>query len=229
MPSIFIPGDYGQLPAGARCAVSGRARGHRQPRLRITPEIVAAMGGLPASEGLKAGGMLPVIKHIPGHGRAGADTHFELPHVDAACGELSERDFAPFKALAGEAMAMTAHVVFTDIDAAIPATTSKTVIDDVIRSEIGFDGLLMSDDVSMNALSGDCATEGRCNFCRRMRCHATLQWRADGNGGRGLCHARAFGRQAAPCKRGHRGLQGEPDDSDEAALRMEFEGLMAAS
>jgi beta-N-acetylhexosaminidase len=145
----------------------------------VTPDTVAAMGRAAACDGLKAGGMLPVIKHIPGHGRAGADTHFELPRVDAPHAALSERDFAPFRALAGEAMAMTAHVVFTDIDASSPATTSKTVIDDVIRSEIGFDGLLMSDDVSMNALSGDCATEGRCNFCRRMRCHATLQRRAD--------------------------------------------------
>jgi beta-N-acetylhexosaminidase len=100
MPSIFASGNYGQLPPGARCAVSGRARGHRQPRLwDDTGNVVAAMGKA-ACDGLKAGGMLPVIKHIPGHGRAGADTHFELPRVDAArAAELSERDFVPFKAL----------------------------------------------------------------------------------------------------------------------------------
>jgi beta-N-acetylhexosaminidase len=120
LPVLDVPSPGGHEVIGSRA-------------YGMTPEIVAAMGGLPAMEGLKAGGMLPVIKHIPGHGRAGADTHYELPRVDAACGELSERDFVPFKALAGEAMAMTAHVVFTDIDASSPATTSKTVIDDVIR------------------------------------------------------------------------------------------------
>ena len=81
----------------------------------ITPDVVAALG-FAASEGLKAGGMLPVIKHIPGHGRAGADTHHELPCVDASRAELAARDFVPFRALKDEAMAMSAHVVFSDID-----------------------------------------------------------------------------------------------------------------
>jgi beta-N-acetylhexosaminidase len=99
--------------------------------------------GRAACDGLKAGGMLPVIKHIPGHGRAGADTHFELPRVDAARAELSAHDFVPFKALAGEAMAMSAHVVFSPTSIrTIPATTSATVISDVIRGQIGFDGLV---------------------------------------------------------------------------------------
>jgi beta-N-acetylhexosaminidase len=193
----------------------------------VTPETVAAMGRA-ACDGLKAGGMLPVIKHIPGHGRAGADTHFELPRVDAPHAALSERDFAPFRALAGEAMAMTAHVVFTDIDASSPATTSKTVIDDVIRSEIGFDGLLMSDDVSMNALSGDCAQRAGAIFA--AGCDVTLHC----NGERTEMEAVASVMPELSGDRLRRANSviaafGEPDDSDEAALRMEFEGLMAAS
>ena len=102
-----------------------------------------------------AGEVLPVVKHIPGHGRAGADTHHELPKVDASLAELEAHDFAPFKALADMPFAMTAHVVYSAIDGLMPATTSPAVIQDIIRDHIGFDGLLMSDDVSMQALSGD--------------------------------------------------------------------------
>lgn len=115
---------------------------------------VAAMG-LAAAEGLMAGGVLPVMKHVPGHGRAFADSHIELPRVDAALDELRSQDFAPFAALKHLPMAMTAHVVYTAIDQDRPATTSRKVIQDIIRGEIGFDGLLMSDDTSMKALSGD--------------------------------------------------------------------------
>ena len=115
---------------------------------------VAAMG-LAAAEGLMAGGVLPVMKHVPGHGRAFADSHLELPRVDAALDELRSQDFAPFAALKHLPMAMTAHVVYTAIDQDRPATTSRKVIQDIIRGEIGFDGLLMSDDTSMKALSGD--------------------------------------------------------------------------
>jgi beta-N-acetylhexosaminidase len=102
-----------------------------------------------------AGGILPVMKHIPGHGRAGADSHLALPRVDASLDELRAHDFVPFKALAGLPMAMTAHVVYAAIDPENPSTTSARVIGEIIRGEIGFDGLLMSDDVSMKALSGD--------------------------------------------------------------------------
>ncbi|SOE08396.1 beta-N-acetylhexosaminidase [Hoeflea halophila] len=193
----------------------------------ITPDIVSALGQA-ACDGLKAGGMLPVIKHIPGHGRAGADTHFELPHVDASHAELSAHDFLPFKALAGEAMAMSAHVVFTALDAADPATTSARVVEQVIRSEIGFDGLLMSDDVSMNALSGDFATRTRAILA--AGCDVTLHC----NGNRAEMEAVA---SATPVlsdealRRANNVMTafGPPDDSDEAALREEFEGLMAVS
>ena len=107
-----------------------------------------------ACEGLMAGGVLPVIKHIPGHGRAKADSHLSLPVVKATRSELEATDFAPFKDLSDMPMAMTAHVVYADIDAEAPATQSKTVIDAIIRDHIGFDGLIMSDDITMRALSG---------------------------------------------------------------------------
>ena len=119
-----------------------------------TPEQVATLGRA-AAEGLLAGGVLPIIKHIPGHGRALADSHLELPVVKAKLAELEARDFAPFRVLSDMPMAMTAHVVYTAIDRSRPATTSKKAIKKIIRESLGFDGLLMSDDLSMKALSGD--------------------------------------------------------------------------
>jgi beta-N-acetylhexosaminidase len=105
-------------------------------------------------EGLLDGGVLPVMKHIPGHGRAGADSHLDLPRVSATPEELSASDFVTFRSLDTCPIAMTAHVVYESIDPQRPATTSPKVIRDVIRGEIGFDGLLMSDDLSMKALDG---------------------------------------------------------------------------
>jgi beta-N-acetylhexosaminidase len=105
--------------------------------------------------------VLPVLKHIPGHGRAAADSHHNLPLVHADRATLAARDFAAFAALASLPLAMTAHVVFTAIDPVYPATTSATIISDVIRGTIGFHGLLMSDDISMGALSGSLAERTR--------------------------------------------------------------------
>ena len=119
-----------------------------------TPQDVAMLGRA-AAEGLLAGGVLPIIKHIPGHGRAMSDSHLELPVVKAKLAELEARDFAPFRVLSDMPMAMTAHVVYTAIDRSRPATTSKKAIRKIIRESSGFDGLLMSDDLSMKALSGD--------------------------------------------------------------------------
>ena len=116
------------------------------------PERVAAMGRAVA-EGLLAGGVAPVVKHMPGHGRARADSHHELPVVDAAWDAL-KRDFAPFAALNDLPMAMSAHVLYTAIDKRHPATASSIVVAKVMRGEIGFDGLILSDDVSMKALKG---------------------------------------------------------------------------
>ena len=108
------------------------------------------------ADGLLAGGVLPVLKHIPGYGRAAVDSHLSLPRVVAPFEELMTRDFAPFIALNDVAMGMTAHIVFDAIDPDQPATTSSATMG-VIRSEIGFDGLIMTDDLSMQALSGSLA------------------------------------------------------------------------
>ncbi|MGT2438454.1 beta-N-acetylhexosaminidase [Bradyrhizobium betae] len=142
--------------AGADAVIGNRAYGTEPGKVA---EIARAI-----TEGLEQGGVLPVLKHIPGHGRATADTHFKLPTVDTSRVELERTDFAAFKPLADLPMAMTAHVVFSAVDPAHPATTSATMIAQVIRGVIGFQGLLMSDDVSMNALSGNIAERTRAIF-----------------------------------------------------------------
>lgn len=119
-----------------------------------TEPVIVSDIGLAASEGLLSGGVLPVIKHIPGHGRAGVDSHKDLPVVTATIEELKKSDFEPFRRLNKMPLAMTAHVVYTAIDADNPATTSARIISDIIRDYIGFDGLLMCDDLSMHALKG---------------------------------------------------------------------------
>jgi beta-N-acetylhexosaminidase len=139
--------------AGADAVIGDRAYG-------TEPGKVAAIARA-VTEGLEQGGVLPVLKHIPGHGRATADTHFRLPQVDTSKAELERTDFAAFQPLADLPMAMTAHVVFSALDPAHPATTSATIIEQVIRGVIGFQGLLMSDDVSMNALAGSIAERTR--------------------------------------------------------------------
>ena len=114
----------------------------------------AAFLGRAACQGLLDGGVAPVIKHIPGHGRATVDSHAALPIVDTPRAELERIDFAPFHALREMPWAMTAHVVYTALDSENPATTSAAVVGDIIRGTIGFDGLLLTDDLCMGALSG---------------------------------------------------------------------------
>ena len=109
-------------------------------------------------EGHKSVGVAPVIKHMPGHGRALSDSHKELPYIDAELDELSNHDFVPFRAFNNESMAMSAHIVFTQIDEVNAATVSKTVINNVMRESIGFDGLIMTDDINMHALKGSIAS-----------------------------------------------------------------------
>jgi beta-N-acetylhexosaminidase len=118
-----------------------------------TPDAVIA-GARAQANGLRDGGILPVLKHIPGHGRATADSHLALPEVHASRTELEATDFAPFKALRDLPLGMTAHIRYHALDAEHVSTFSPTVIS-LIRNDIGFDGLLMSDDLSMKALSGD--------------------------------------------------------------------------
>jgi beta-N-acetylhexosaminidase len=142
--------------AGADRVIGDRAYGE-------TPGKVAAIAGAVAA-GLADGGVLPVLKHIPGHGRANADSHLKLPVVHADRATLEATDFAAFRPLKRLPLAMTAHVVFTAIDPVRPATTSATMIGEVIRGLIGFDGLLMGDDISMGALSGSIAERARASL-----------------------------------------------------------------
>ena len=129
-------------------------------RNEVAATFAAAVGGdttlaASAADGVLASGALPVMKHMPGHGRAQADSHFSLPDVEAPLSEL-QSDFAPFRALAGLPMGMTAHVRYAAIDTERPGTLSPAVIR-LIREEIGFGGFLMSDDISMGALGGKVA------------------------------------------------------------------------
>lgn len=131
---------------GSHEIISDRAYGD-------TPDRIAVIGRV-MSETLMQGGVLPVIKHLPGHGRATLDSHEALPVVDASLEELREVDFAPFKSLADMPLGMTAHIIYTAIDTEKSATQSAKLIEEIIRGEIGFDGALMSDDLSMKALGG---------------------------------------------------------------------------
>ncbi|HEY1385913.1 MAG TPA: glycoside hydrolase family 3 N-terminal domain-containing protein, partial [Dongiaceae bacterium] len=131
---------------GAHDVIGDRAYGD-------DPEQVATLGRA-AAEGLLSVGITPVIKHIPGHGRTMVDSHHDLPRVTASRAELSRTDFVPFKKLADLPWAMTAHILYEAIDPEQPATLSAKVIAEIIRGEIGFDGLLLSDDLSMKALRG---------------------------------------------------------------------------
>ncbi len=136
-----------------------------------TAGAVSALGRA-TCEGLLAGGVLPVVKHMPGHGRATLDSHDALPVVDVAREALEETDFRPFRELADMPIAMTAHVVYSAIDPVAPATTSQTVIGEIVRGYIGFDGLLVSDDLSMKALTGDLGT--RTEAALRAGCDVAL-------------------------------------------------------
>ena len=150
LPVLDVPAPGGHSVIGDR-AYGGDAA------------MVARLGRA-AAEGLIAGGVLPVVKHMPGHGRAGADSHLELPVVTAPRAELEAADFPPFRMLADMPLAMTAHVVFQAIDPTAPATTSRKMVRDVMRGHIGFDGLIITDDLSMKALSGGFTGRTRAAF-----------------------------------------------------------------
>ncbi|MBM3582559.1 MAG: glycoside hydrolase family 3 protein, partial [Alphaproteobacteria bacterium] len=140
------------------------------------PQAVAALGRA-AMEGLLAGGVIPVVKHIPGHGRAFADSHKELPKVDASIAELEANDFVPFAALKDAPWAMTAHVLYAGLDPARPATQSPAVVERTIRQRIGFRGVLVSDDLGMSALQGDFGT--RAAACLAAGCDVVLHCSGD--------------------------------------------------
>ena len=141
------------LMPGADPVIGDRAYG------TTVAQVVAIAHAI--AEGLMAGGVLPVLKHIPGHGRATVDSHFRLPVVEAARADLAATDFAAFSALKDLPLGMTAHVVYAAIDPNQPATTSAIIVREVIRDTIGFDGALMTDDIAMGALSGSIAERTR--------------------------------------------------------------------
>src|SRR6202790_851514 len=202
---------------GADAVIGNRAYG-------TEPGKVAAIARA-VTDGLEQGGVLPVLKHIPGHGRATADTHFRLPEVDTSKMELERTDFAAFQPLADLPMAMTAHVVFSALDPAQPATTSATIINQVIRGRIGFQGLLMSDDVSMNALSGSIAERTRAIFAAGcdvvLHCNGKLdemrEVAAETPELAGLAFARA---------RGGRASRKVPQAFDRVRARAELDALL---
>jgi beta-N-acetylhexosaminidase len=140
LPVVDIPA------VGANPVIGDRAYGS-------DPERVARLASA-ACAGLIDGAVLPVLKHIPGHGRARVDSHYACPRVETSLEELANTDFVPFRALAAMPWAMTAHIVYSSIDPRAPATLSPRVVTEVIRGEIGFDGVLVSDDLSMRALGG---------------------------------------------------------------------------
>lgn len=156
--------------AGSHDVIGDRAYAH-------DPDEVARLGRA-AAEGLLAGGVLPVIKHMPGHGRARADSHHNLPIVEASLAELRAQDFRPFRHLADMPLAMTAHVVFTALDER-PATVSRKVVQEIMRGELGFDGLIMTDDISMKALSGSFAQKSRAAIRAGvdlvLHCHGVME------------------------------------------------------
>ena len=159
--------------AGADNVIGDRA-------FEADPERVIALGRA-AAEGLAAGGVQPIIKHMPGYGRVQADPHFKLPVIEASLEELNAADLVPFKALREEAWGMTAHAVYSAIDLDQPATLSPIVISEVIRGAIGFDGVLVTDALDMEALSGShveravrCLEAG-CDVA--MHCNAPLDVR----------------------------------------------------
>jgi beta-N-acetylhexosaminidase len=204
--------------AGADAVIGNRAYG-------TEPEKVAAIARA-VTEGLEQGGILPVLKHVPGHGRATADSHFGLPQVETSKDELERTDFAAFQPLADLPMAMTAHVVFSALDPAHPATTSATIIEQVIRGVIGFQGLLMSDDVSMNALSGSIAERTRAIFSAGcdivLHCNGKLDEMRD-------VAAETPELSGTALERARRALASRkaPQPFDRAAARAELDALIA--
>ncbi|PKR90853.1 beta-N-acetylhexosaminidase [Pleomorphomonas diazotrophica] len=195
-------------------AIGDRSYGER-------PDLVAAAGRAFA-DGLKAAGLLPVIKHVPGHGRARVDSHHELPVVEADLDSLAATDFMPFAALADLPAAMTAHLVYTAIDPDRPATQSPVVIEEIIRGRIGFDGLLFSDDLSMNALKGTIAERARATLA--AGCDIALH--CSGDMAEMVAVAaetpELVGKAAARAERALKGRAGSPhDDADGVLARLD--------
>jgi beta-N-acetylhexosaminidase len=203
---------------GAHDIIGDRAYAH-------DPATVAQLGRA-AAEGMLAGGVLPVIKHMPGHGRAFADSHHDLPVVHADFATLDSWDFAPFKALSDMPLAMTAHVVFDAIDPKRPATTSKKAVR-LMREHLGFGGLIMTDDLSMKALSG--SLRDRAEASLKAGCDVVLHCNGDLDEmrlvaeGVGKLKGGAAKRATAAMAR----IVHTPEPLDEGEARLRFDALMA--
>ncbi|MCF3973756.1 glycoside hydrolase family 3 N-terminal domain-containing protein [Paracoccus salsus] len=191
--------------------------------LGTDPDRVAELGRA-AAEALLAAGVLPVMKHLPGHGRALSDSHHDLPVVSATEAELDTLDFAPFRALSDLPMAMTAHIRFTALDDA-PATASPRMIT-LIRDRIGFDGLLMTDDITMNALSGTEAERARASIV--AGCDLVLHCNGSVSAMEAVVAAAGSMTPAAQRRaRAALALRREPQDLDRAALMREWQRMTA--
>ncbi len=207
--------------AGAHDVIGDRA-------YAFEPDEVARIGRA-AAEGLLAGGVLPVIKHMPGHGRAEADSHHSLPRVSAALDDLRSHDFRPFRHLADMPMAMTAHVVFEAIDASGPATTSRKVLRRIIRGELAYDGLVMTDDLSMKALSGTFAERTYAAYAAGcdmvLHCNGVMDEMARvAEAARPLAGSAKRRAKAALSRISH-----EPEPLDRAALADDIARILAAA
>jgi len=214
-PVIDVAGE------GMSAAIGSRA-------FSASPEQVAALGRAYA-DGLIAGGVAPVVKHMPGHGRAKVDSHLELPIVAASRDALAARDFLPFKALRDLPMAMTAHVVFSAIDDTAPATTSPRVVGEIMRGEIGFDGLIFSDDTSMKALAGTFVEKTRAIFAAGLdivlHCNGDLTESREVASETPELEGDALRRAEAALAC----VAGGPQSFDAAAGRAELDALLAAA
>jgi beta-N-acetylhexosaminidase len=191
------------------------------------PEPVAAIARAVA-DGLLAGGVLPVLKHLPGHGRAFADSHRELPRVEAELAALRASDFAAFRSVSDLPMGMTAHVVYDAIDPIAPATTSATVVSQVIRGWIGFEGLLMTDDISMGALCGPVGERSRAAIAAGcdlvLHCNGTLNEMHEVAAAVPVLGGRAATRADSALAQ-----RGSVVTADVAAMRHEFTSLLGAA
>lgn len=207
--------------AGADTIIGDRAFG-------TNADIIIELAGAFA-DGLMDAGVVPVIKHIPGHGRCTVDSHRELPRVDADQMQLSETDFKTFKSLNYTAWAMTAHAVYGDIDPDLPATFSQKVIKNVIRGEIGFHGFLISDDLSMQALSGslkDRATMALAAGCDAvLHCNGRMDEMGEVANGLSALTGPEYARFALGKFKSHQA--DNTDEFDEDAGRARFDALLA--
>lgn len=213
LPVLDVPVE------GCHDVIGDRAYSH-------VPTEVAIMGKI-ACMGLLDGGVLPVIKHIPGHGRASADSHKELPIVTATIEALRKSDFVPFKALSDMPLAMTAHVMYEALDTDNCATVSSHIIQNVIRKELNFGGLLMSDDLSMQALEGDIADRTKASFAAGcdvvLHCNGVMEEMEEIAA---VCDVL----DAEPLARADAALQQiqEPTEIDVDAMRSELNKLLEA-